>query len=234
MPEPAERRRPRTPAGHAIEVRLYAEDPAADYQPQSGTLTTFEIPHEPGIRVDAGFESGSEVSTHYDAMLAKVICHAPSRAAAARQLAGVLVPGPDPRRPHQPRPAGRDPARPGVPRRRGDAPRSCDSPGFEARSRTRAANLRRGAAVAAALALAETDRARPHRPAGHPGRLAQRHEPAAAHRVRGRRRRRVVGRARRLPVDGPRRGRGRRDRAWCSRPTACGRHTTWSPGDRTV
>ncbi|CAI9411391.1 acetyl/propionyl/methylcrotonyl-CoA carboxylase subunit alpha [Nocardioides sp. T2.26MG-1] len=76
--------------GHAIEVRLYAEDPAADYQPQSGTLTTFEIPQEEGIRVDAGFESGSEVSTHYDAMLAKVIAHAPTREAAARKLAGVL------------------------------------------------------------------------------------------------------------------------------------------------
>ncbi|HEY0949637.1 biotin/lipoyl-containing protein, partial [Nocardioides sp.] len=78
------------PRGHAIEVRLYAEDPAADYQPQSGRLTTFEIPQEEGIRVDAGFESGSEVSTHYDAMLAKVIAHAPTREAAARKLAGVL------------------------------------------------------------------------------------------------------------------------------------------------
>jgi propionyl-CoA carboxylase alpha chain len=85
---------PRTSAtvgdGHAIEVRLYAEDPAADYQPQSGTLTRFEIPVEDGIRVDAGFETGSEVSTHYDAMLAKVIAHAPTREAAARKLAGVL------------------------------------------------------------------------------------------------------------------------------------------------
>jgi propionyl-CoA carboxylase alpha chain len=78
------------PGGHAIEVRLYAEDPAADYQPQSGVLTRFEIPLEDGIRVDAGFESGSEVSTHYDAMLAKVIAHAPTREAAARKLAGVL------------------------------------------------------------------------------------------------------------------------------------------------
>ncbi len=78
------------PHGHAIEVRLYAEDPAADYQPQSGTLTTFEIPQEEGIRVDAGFESGSEVSTHYDAMLAKVIAYAPTREVAARKLAGVL------------------------------------------------------------------------------------------------------------------------------------------------
>ncbi|MGB0101904.1 MAG: biotin carboxylase N-terminal domain-containing protein [Nocardioides sp.] len=83
------------PRGHAIEVRLYAEDPAADYQPQSGRLATFEIfpegvPSEPGIRVDTGFESGSEVSTHYDAMLAKVVAHAPTREAAARKLAGVL------------------------------------------------------------------------------------------------------------------------------------------------
>jgi propionyl-CoA carboxylase alpha chain len=81
---------PDPPHGHAIEVRLYAEDPAADYQPQSGVLTTFEIPLEEGVRVDAGFESGSEVSTHYDAMLAKVIAHAPTREAAARKLAGVL------------------------------------------------------------------------------------------------------------------------------------------------
>jgi propionyl-CoA carboxylase alpha chain len=80
--------------GHAIEVRLYAEDPAADYQPQSGLLTTFEIPgadgSEPGVRVDRGFVSGSEVSTFYDAMLAKVVVHAPTRDQAARQLAGVL------------------------------------------------------------------------------------------------------------------------------------------------
>ena len=81
---------PDPPQGHAIEVRLYAEDPAADYQPQSGTLTRFDIPLEDGIRVDAGFESGSEVSTHYDAMLAKVVAHAPTRQAAARKLAGVL------------------------------------------------------------------------------------------------------------------------------------------------
>ena len=82
--------RPPIPTGHSIEVRLYAEDPAADYQPQSGTLRTFEIPAEEGIRVDGGFESGSEVSTHYDAMLAKVISTAPTREQAARQLAGVL------------------------------------------------------------------------------------------------------------------------------------------------
>jgi propionyl-CoA carboxylase alpha chain len=85
------------PHGHAIEVRLYAEDPSADWQPQSGSLQTFELPssHEfsqptQGIRVDSGFESGSEVSTYYDAMLAKVIAWAPSRREAARMLAGAL------------------------------------------------------------------------------------------------------------------------------------------------
>ncbi len=78
------------PAGHAIEVRLYAEDPAAGYQPQSGELTTFELPTADGIRVDTGFVSGSVVSTHYDAMLAKVVAWAPTREQAARKLAGAL------------------------------------------------------------------------------------------------------------------------------------------------
>ncbi|WP_160004391.1 ATP-binding protein [Nocardioides sp. AX2bis] len=76
--------------GHAIEVRLYAEDPAEDYQPQSGRLTAFEIPVEAGVRVDAGYAAGDTVSTFYDAMLAKVVVHAPTRTQAARRLAGVL------------------------------------------------------------------------------------------------------------------------------------------------
>ena len=88
------------PHGHAIEVRLYAEDPARDWQPQSGTLTAFDVPgvsvefdrlDHAGLRLDAGFEAGSEVSTHYDAMLAKVIAWAPTRAQAARRLAGALA-----------------------------------------------------------------------------------------------------------------------------------------------
>jgi propionyl-CoA carboxylase alpha chain len=81
---------PSKPDGCAIEARLYAEDPPADYQPQSGLLTRFEIPTGSGVRVDSGFESGSEVSTHYDAMLAKVIAYAPTRAQAARKLAAAL------------------------------------------------------------------------------------------------------------------------------------------------
>ncbi|MEU6135591.1 biotin carboxylase N-terminal domain-containing protein [Nocardioides sp. NPDC047086] len=74
--------------GHAVEVRLYAEDPSADYQPQSGTLTALEFPGD--ARVDAGYTSGSAVSTFYDAMLAKVIVHAPTRDAAIRRLVSVL------------------------------------------------------------------------------------------------------------------------------------------------
>ncbi|MCW2855847.1 MAG: Carbamoyl-phosphate synthase chain, ATP-binding protein [Marmoricola sp.] len=89
---------PTHPRGHAVEVRLYAEDPAADYQPQSGRLDAFEIPtglaFEPfdtyGTRLDSGFVTGSEVGTHYDAMLAKVIAWGPDRDSAFRTLAGVL------------------------------------------------------------------------------------------------------------------------------------------------
>ncbi len=86
------------PHGCAVEVRLYAEDPAADYQPQSGRLTRFEIPADvefgpltgAGARLDSGFVSGSEVSTHYDAMLAKLIIWAPTRDAALRRTVGAL------------------------------------------------------------------------------------------------------------------------------------------------
>jgi propionyl-CoA carboxylase alpha chain len=77
--------------GHAIEARLYAEDPVADHQPQSGRLTAFDVPPAPGLRVDAGFASGNEVTTFYDAMLAKIVVHAPTREQAARTLAGALV-----------------------------------------------------------------------------------------------------------------------------------------------
>jgi acetyl/propionyl-CoA carboxylase alpha subunit len=83
-------------SGHAIEARLYAEDPANGYLPATGTLATFEIPDlpdshgQPRIRVDSGVSRGSEVSVHYDPMLAKVIAHAPTREDAARLLARAL------------------------------------------------------------------------------------------------------------------------------------------------
>ncbi len=85
-------------SGAAIEVRLYAEDPARGWLPQSGRLADFAIPADtefrptsgPGIRVDSGVAAGGEVGVHYDPMLAKVVAWAPDRASAALALAGAL------------------------------------------------------------------------------------------------------------------------------------------------
>jgi propionyl-CoA carboxylase alpha chain len=79
-----------TPVGHAVEVRLYAEDVAAGFVPVSGTLTTLEFPDLDGIRVDAGFTSGSTVSTYYDPMLAKVIGYGHTREEACARVARAL------------------------------------------------------------------------------------------------------------------------------------------------
>ncbi len=77
-----------TRQGHAVEARLCAEEPLAEYLPAAGHLHTFELSSE--VRVDSGFETGSEVSIHYDSMLAKVIAHAPTRAEAIGALAASL------------------------------------------------------------------------------------------------------------------------------------------------
>lgn len=83
--------------GCAIEARLYAEDPAKDWQPATGTLHRLEltVPHQEfggrGVRLDSGVAAGDEITPHYDAMLAKVIAWAPTRAAAARRLADALA-----------------------------------------------------------------------------------------------------------------------------------------------
>ena len=81
---------PEGPHGHAIEVRLYAEDPAADYAPQTGVLRAFEFEDTANVRVDSAVETGSEVGIHYDAMIAKVIAYGPDRATAIRTLDGAL------------------------------------------------------------------------------------------------------------------------------------------------
>jgi pyruvate carboxylase subunit A/propionyl-CoA carboxylase alpha chain len=91
-----------TPAahGHSIEVRLYAEDPAKNWQPQAGPVHRFSVPTSrggfatlgsAGIRVDSGIADGSEVSIFYDPMLAKVISWAPTRKQAASILADALA-----------------------------------------------------------------------------------------------------------------------------------------------
>ena len=83
LPDEVERAVAAGPQGHAIEARVYAEDPARRWLPQTGTLYQFEIETtEPGLRVDSGVGTGSVVSPHYDAMLAKVIAHSPTRAEA--------------------------------------------------------------------------------------------------------------------------------------------------------
>jgi acetyl/propionyl-CoA carboxylase alpha subunit len=78
------------PRGHAIEARVYAEDPANGFLPQSGTLARVRWPSGPGIRVDAGVESGSVVTPHYDPMLGKVIAWGESRDEARLRLAAAL------------------------------------------------------------------------------------------------------------------------------------------------
>jgi propionyl-CoA carboxylase alpha chain len=92
---------PPAPTGHAIEVRLYAEDPAAGWQPQSGRLHRFHVPGigarftvgtaPAGLRLDSGVEDGTVVGIHYDPMLAKVVAWAPARTQAATALAGALA-----------------------------------------------------------------------------------------------------------------------------------------------
>jgi propionyl-CoA carboxylase alpha chain len=99
---------PATPpraTGHAIEARLYAEDPADGFRPSAGLVHAFAVPGSdaqfgpppslpwpaPFLRLDAGIEPGTVVSAHYDAMLAKVIAWAPTRDAAAKRLAAALA-----------------------------------------------------------------------------------------------------------------------------------------------
>ena len=155
-----------------------------------GVLTRFEIPAGEGIRVDSGYESGSTVSTFYDAMLAKVVCHAPNREAAARKLADTLARA----RIH------------GVTTNRdllvevlrseaflaGEVSTAFLPGGFVTglRSLLNHRDGRRGGDRAGRAGGRRT-----HRPARDSGRVAQRAEPAAADRVRRRHRRRVVARS---------------------------------------
>jgi acetyl/propionyl-CoA carboxylase alpha subunit len=65
--------------GHAIEVRVYAEDPANNFLPDIGTLTTYRPPQGLGVRVDDGFEEGMTIPIHYDPMIAKLITYGATR-----------------------------------------------------------------------------------------------------------------------------------------------------------
>lgn len=89
-PLPAEASNP-VVSGHAVEARLYAEDPASGYLPRTGTLSMLRIPEVTGVRVDSGVRDGSVVSHHYDPMLAKIVAWAPTRSEAVAKLSSVLA-----------------------------------------------------------------------------------------------------------------------------------------------
>jgi acetyl/propionyl-CoA carboxylase alpha subunit len=74
--------------GHAFESRINAEDAAAGFAPQIGTVTALQVP--PGVRWDSGIEAGSEITPHYDSMIAKLVVGGPDRASARRRLAAAL------------------------------------------------------------------------------------------------------------------------------------------------
>jgi 3-methylcrotonyl-CoA carboxylase alpha subunit len=77
-------------AGHAVEARVYAEDPERGFLPSTGRIIALELPAHDGIRVDAGVEQGAQVTPFYDPLIAKVIAHAPDRGAALEALASAL------------------------------------------------------------------------------------------------------------------------------------------------
>jgi acetyl-CoA carboxylase biotin carboxylase subunit len=79
-----------TQRGHAIECRVYAEDPANGFLPSTGKLLQYIEPRGPGIRVDSGFTIGSEVTHFYDPLLAKLIVHAENREAAIQRMQAAL------------------------------------------------------------------------------------------------------------------------------------------------
>jgi len=76
--------------GHAIEARLYAEDPDRGFLPSTGTLVALELPQGEAIRIDSGVEAGDQITPYYDPMLAKVIARGPTREAALDCLADAL------------------------------------------------------------------------------------------------------------------------------------------------
>ena len=90
LPELSELRKKLVPKGHAVQVRVYAEDPYRQFQPCAGLLSKVSFPQAEGLRIDHWLDSGIEVSPYFDPMLAKVIFHAPERTAALKGVAAAL------------------------------------------------------------------------------------------------------------------------------------------------
>jgi acetyl/propionyl-CoA carboxylase alpha subunit len=76
--------------GHAIEARVYAEDPSQNFMPQAGPLLLYREPRMPGVRIDSGVAEGGEVTVHYDPLIAKVIATAETRELARQRLTAAL------------------------------------------------------------------------------------------------------------------------------------------------
>jgi 3-methylcrotonyl-CoA carboxylase alpha subunit len=77
--------------GHAVEARIYAEDPEHGFLPSSGRIVALKFPTTAGVRVDGGVESGGTVTSHYDPLIAKIVTHAPTRAEALERLVAALA-----------------------------------------------------------------------------------------------------------------------------------------------
>jgi acetyl/propionyl-CoA carboxylase alpha subunit len=76
--------------GHAVEARLYAEDPANGFLPATGTALLWRAPIGEGLRIESGVQTGDQVTIHYDPLLAKIVAHTPDRATAIRRLARAI------------------------------------------------------------------------------------------------------------------------------------------------
>jgi acetyl-CoA carboxylase, biotin carboxylase subunit len=76
--------------GYAIECRLYAEDPDNNFLPSTGTIKHFRYPSGPGVRIDSGFDKGTEVSVYYDPLIAKIICWGPDKNEALKKMTRAL------------------------------------------------------------------------------------------------------------------------------------------------
>ena len=72
--------------GHAIECRIYAEDPFNNFLPSTGTINNYSQPSGPGVRVDSGFRNGSQITVHYDPLISKLVCWAEDRHSAIERL----------------------------------------------------------------------------------------------------------------------------------------------------
>jgi acetyl-CoA carboxylase biotin carboxylase subunit/3-methylcrotonyl-CoA carboxylase alpha subunit len=79
------------PSGHAVEARLYAENPSAGFIPQPGKLVRFRLPELDGVRIDAGYVEGNEITPHYDPLIAKIIGHGTTREVAIERLDAALA-----------------------------------------------------------------------------------------------------------------------------------------------